>query len=237
MSGQDGALASSLLCACSGTGRFMQLFSHAAHSRIYSFPTHLFPQPLFVLPQPLGKGAVQVQRWGWFNNLEPIKCLKKGDSLHPSLLRVTASLGHQEQRLSMEMLLFALSCRLQLGFSARRAVEARGGKAAWHFLLPGAERPAQDPAEPEALSPFQPLELRSELSSSSRSSWGGSAGSQDPQRMSSGQGRGQELHVMTQQSRIWVKKSRAQPTCCVGKERMLKPRSPRGLPSVSSFLC
>lgn len=46
----------------------------------------------------------------------------------------------------MEMLLFALSCRLQLGFGARRALEARGGKAASRFLLPGAERLAQDPA-------------------------------------------------------------------------------------------
>lgn len=34
-----------------------------------------------------------------------------------------------------------------------------------------------------------------------------------------GHGKSQELHVMTQQSKIWVRKSRAQPTFCVGEER------------------
>lgn len=47
----------------------------------------------------------------------------------------------------------------------------------------------------------------------------GDAGSRDAQRMSLGHGKGQELHVMTQQSKIWVKKSRAQPTCSAGKEK------------------
>lgn len=37
--------------------------------------------------------------------------------------------------------------------------------------------------------------------------------------MSSGHGKGQELHVMAQKSKTRVRKSRAQPSCWVGKER------------------
>lgn len=41
--GQDGVFALTLLCACTGTGRSVQLVSCASHAGIYSFLTHLFP--------------------------------------------------------------------------------------------------------------------------------------------------------------------------------------------------
>lgn len=98
------------------------------------------------------------------------------NNVHPSLLRVTTPLGHQEQRLSLEMLLFApiaeRAADCNWDSAQDEPLEARGGKAASHFLLPGAKRLARDPAKSENLSPFQPLEWESELWLSSRGSQG-----------------------------------------------------------------
>lgn len=97
------------------------------------------------------------------------------NNVHHSLFRVTTPLGHQEQRLSLEMLLFApiaeRAADCHWDSAQDEPLEARGGKAASHFLLPGAKRLARDPAKSENLSPFQPLEWESELWSRGSQGW------------------------------------------------------------------
>lgn len=166
------------------------------------------------------KGAVQFK--GGTTHSCGVQVFK--NNVHPSLLRVTTPLGHQEQRLSLEMLLFApiaeRAADCNWDSAQDEPLEARGGKAASHFLLPGAKRLARDPAKSENLSPFQPLEWESELWLSSRGSQGWECRFTGcPEDELRPWQRPRAAGDDTAEQNLG-KKTRAQPTCCVGKESL-----------------